>query len=132
MQRLRTELPERVWIIGINDSLWPFTTSDNPVVQVSADASNPVPLGKTGYCWSGEQIALPLDPEVILMIFERECFRALPGSPPPMSLYDLEGSAIDLPDSHVLMYNWLQINGSELRLFSRVEEFDLSTPLHEV
>lgn len=106
-------LYRNVWVIGINKTEEPLYTSDNPMVKdhVIKDPLN------AGWISEGVQIAFPLTPKHILLLFDRTVF--------------LEHSHLDcqhmflVPDN-ISYYNSLQVIHSHRQVYCSSESFELA------
>jgi hypothetical protein len=103
------------WIVGINDSNEPLVTSDHPVVRY-AHRRHPW-MSYTGLASPGIEIAFPLNPRLVLILFERREFHSLAG---------IDGKYLPLNEQNVIFYNSLQIRESYRYVYSQSNRFDLA------
>ncbi|OAI47797.1 hypothetical protein AYO44_08870 [Planctomycetaceae bacterium SCGC AG-212-F19] len=103
------------WIVGVSTTGRAFYTSDNPVVK-KANASHPV-MGMSGLASPGIEIAFPLTPKYVLLLYERTFFGDKVGK------HDLR--AVGLPDEGVAHCNTMQVLGSRRQVYCPVDDFDL-------
>lgn len=61
-------LTDHIWLIGNNDTKSPLYTSDNPLVSRGH-------YGGTGLATVGIEIAFPLTPKYVLLLYERTAFQ---------------------------------------------------------
>ena len=107
-------LVERVWCIGINKTGRPFYTSDNPVVKYAH--IDPPPGMGFGIGSPGVEVALPLTPEIILILWDG---MALP------EIANFDGQRLILDDVDIIFYNRLQVSGSERQVYCSTSDFAL-------
>ena len=101
-----------VWLFGTPDSKHPFYASDNPVGSGQSPAA-----GLTG---QGIQLAFPLDPHHVLLLFERANFDFLD---------EFDGGCVSLNAKDVAMYNAWQVHQSHRQVYSYVNEWRLAERL---
>ena len=106
-------LLKHIWVVGVNRTIQPFYTSDNPVVK-KANAKRP---GRsfTGLRSPGIEIAFPVTSRHILLICERSYFAD--GA-------HLHGRAVSLSPSDVERYNCLQVQQSYRQVYCETDQFE--------
>jgi len=109
-------LLNHIWIVGINKTDQPFYTSDNPVVR-RAHKSDPV-RSYSGLRSEGIEIAFPLTPKCIVVLFERTFHTDL-------EVLDCAFMPID-ENGVVYGYNALQVCDSHRWIFSSSNDFGLA------
>src|SRR5260221_10561198 len=111
-------LRHHIWYVGINNTPYPFWTSDNPVVR---HAHNKEPFRSNwGLASPGIEIAFPLTPKYVLIMAERSYF----------SHYaQLEGTAYLLRKENVTFYNSMQVNDSFQQIYSSKSDFSLAVKM---
>lgn len=113
---LAAALIDHFWIVGISATGRAFYTSDNPVVK-KANVSRPV-MGMSGLASPGIEIAFPLTPKYVLLLYERTFFGD------KVCKHDLR--AVGLPDEGVAHCNTMQVLGSRRQVYCPVDDFDLA------
>lgn len=98
-----------IWAIGINKTDQPLFTSDNPVVRQAH-------LGANGFACSGIEIAFPLSPQIIIIIFENTHFS---------QLSSVDNKLLLLPLEAVNYYNELQVYNSRRQIYCNEDKFNL-------
>lgn len=111
--RFTVLLNNHIWLIGINDSGRPLFTSDNPVVK-HPHRKHPI-LSYNGYGSPGIEVAFPLTPGCILIMYERSHFRHI-------RRWDRK---LTLLKDNVDFYNSLQVMHSSRHVYSPSDSFDL-------
>jgi hypothetical protein len=103
-----------VWLLGVNHTDMAYLTSDSPVIQIShvSDALGPV----CGVASEGSEIAWPLSPSHILLLYERSHHQ---------HLEQVENRVLDIRDAHkhVLPYNQRQVTQSFRQIYSADGQF---------
>lgn len=112
---LAYHLKRHVWAIGINQTHQPFYTSDHPIVK-RGHVKHPV-LSLGGYASPGIEVALPLTPTCILIMFDRVIFKELRRRDRKLGL---------LTFNNVIYYNSLQLFESYRQIYSSEPRFDLA------
>ena len=100
------------WLVGINDTAVPLCTSDNPVVM-RPHVEHPF-MSMSGYKAHGVEIAYPLSPKCILLLFEREYHNDLAAR-----IYE----HITLDEDDVAYYNEMQVEQSRRQVYGQTENF---------
>ena len=113
--QMMAPLIERIWCVGVNKTGHPLYTSDNPVVKYAH--VDPPPGMVFGIGSEGVEVALPLTPEIVLMLWDGKAF-------PQMARF--EGKRMMLTDDDITYYNWLQVSASERQVFSSMHDFALA------
>lgn len=103
-------LTDHIWLIGNNDTRSPLYTSDNPLVSRGH-------YGGTGLATVGIEIAFPLTPKYVLLLYERTAFQHRLGQ---------DCQTITLNPDHVKYYNCLQVQQSFRQVFCSEDDFDLA------
>jgi len=98
-----------IWTIGINTTDQPLFTSDNPVVKQAHLESN-------AFGSPGIEIAFPLSPQTILIIFENTHFSKESPLDNKLCLLSLEA---------VNYYNRLQVSYSRRQIYCNEDKFNL-------
>jgi len=106
------------WFIGINETGKELYTSDDPVV-VRAHKSHPL-MSMTGIASKGVEIAFPLTPKLILILFERSFHCDLNNRP-----YE----HITLNEEDVIYYNEMQVEQSRRQIYSNQGDYALAREL---
>jgi hypothetical protein len=109
-------LLDHAWIIGVNKTSTPLYTSDNPVVKWGHFKS-PI-LSYDGFASPGIEIAFPLTPNFILLIFDRGVF--------PEMAARLDNKVSQLNEENVTYYNSLQVLQSFRQVYCSTRNFDLA------
>jgi len=115
--QLMAPLVQRVWCIGVNKTGRPLYTSDNPVVMYKEE---PQPGMGYGLASAGVEVALPLSPEIVLMLADGKMYPAL---------LAYEGKRLTLNEDNVTFYNWLQVSRSERQVYCSTSDFALAEKL---
>ena len=108
-------LLDHICFIGINETKYSLWTSDDPVV-VQPHKYHSV-MSMAGTASEGVEIAFPLTPKLILILFERTFHRDLSTRP-----YE----HIMLNEEDVAYYNEMQVEQSHRQVYSRDENFTLA------
>lgn len=106
------------WVIGVNKTLLPLYTSDQPVVRF-AHIDDPK-LSNEGFASPGIEVAFPLDPEHLLIMRD---LRAPGGG------RSNDGSVEDLNDARVEFYNRMQVEQSRRQIYCRDDAFGLASQM---
>lgn len=110
MDRLVEAMMSHVWLVGHNRTNQPFYTSDHPVIRIPHE-------GSAGFASKGVEVALPLDPQHVLMLYERQAFQHLaPG----------DGTYVYVDEQGVHKYNYGQMASSYRRLYCGEDKFDFA------
>ncbi|HHV62087.1 MAG TPA: DUF4238 domain-containing protein [Firmicutes bacterium] len=105
---------KHIWLLGANRSERLLYSSDNPVVK--RDHVRHPFFSYSGYGSPGIEIAFPLSPTVVLIMYERTYFKA----------YEcLDGKVIPLCAENVDYYNSLQVGQSYRQIYSCNQDFTL-------
>lgn len=106
------------WLVGINETPAALFTSDNPVA-VRPHAKHPF-RSMSGFSSRGVEIAYPLSPKCILLLFEREHHTDLSSR-----LYE----HIILDEDDVAYYNEMQVEQSRRQVYGKSDEFKVAQKL---
>jgi len=111
-------LCDHIWIVLKNDTTQPFYTSDNPIVkQIHIE-------NEDGFASPGIEIAFPLTPNHMLVLFEREYFQ---------SFETIENNVLSTTDIEFIgHYNTLQVNSSNRQIYSSLNNFELIEVLSKI
>ena len=115
-ERLTEILLNHIWIIGVNESDQFLYTSDNPVVRQSYQ-NKP---GYAGLASPGIQISLPLTPEYILLLCEKNTFK---------EVAHLDCHSLSLDSEGVRYYNHLQVFQSYRQIYCSKSDFLLAAEI---
>ena len=107
-------LNNHIWHVGVNETEFPFYTSDNPIVR-QAHIDHPF-LGGIGLQSPGVEIAVPLSPRIILILCHRGTFKR-------NEIY--EGKPIQLVADNITHYNSLQVGQSNRYIYCSNDNFAL-------
>jgi hypothetical protein len=113
--RMAGDLERHLWVIGINETVNLFYTSDHPMVRRGNQKVNGEP--QIGPRDPGIEYAFPLDSRHILLILERTHFAE-------WKKYD--NKAVRLTSEQVRDYNELQVLRSNQRVYCANDDFDLA------
>ncbi len=119
VNRMVPILTRHYWMLGINRTGVPMYTSDNPVVRrphIEDPGMSHIGLGSPGI-----EVAIPLSPWVVLILFDRGLF--------PDDRID--GRAIDMQSENVEYYNSLQVLRSYRQVFSIDGDFTQASAMRE-
>ncbi len=111
-------LLDHIWFIGINETDRALWTSDDPVV-IRAHKYHSI-MSMAGTASKGVEIAFPLTPKMILILFERTFHKDLANRP-----YE----HIMLNEEDVAYYNEMQVEQSRRQIFSSGEDFAIAQSL---
>lgn len=114
---LTKTLVDHTWLIGENITTDHFYTSDFPVVKRT---HLPHPLYGVGYGSLGVQVAFPLNPKYILVMYEKIAFS---------HVRHLDLSTTPLKAENVMYYNSLQVFQSYRHVFCSHGEFLLAADI---
>jgi len=114
-------LLNHICFIGTNETQYPLWTSDDPVVM-RAHKHHPF-MSMAGTASEGVEIAFPLTPKIILILFERKFHCDLSARP-----YD----HITLKEGDVAYYNEMQVEQSHRQIYSNGDDFTLARNLCEL
>lgn len=109
-------LTQHIWMVGINNTKFPFYTSDAPIVKITHKED---PQGKISYAGLGAegiQIAFPLSPHYILLLYDRNYHRKQHAN---------ENKLITLNERLVKRYNCYQVAQSNRQVFCPSSSFEL-------
>lgn len=116
-------LKSHIWLLAVNYTDTLFYTSDSPVIQLphAHDALGP----KHGIASTGIEIAWPLSPRHMLLLFERTHHK---------HLEEIENRVVPINDAlaHVLPYNQRQVAGAYRQVFSSDGKFEEAIKLLEL
>lgn len=112
-------LNSHIWQIGINSTSQPLYTSDAPIVKYGHLSHL---IAGVGFASPGVEIAYPLSPEYILIMYERTFFQ---------DRVVLDGRSFTLTEDNVLYYNSLQVQHSRRQLYCSEDMFALATEMCE-
>lgn len=118
---LATIIHDHYWVILKNETAMPFYTSDHPLVK-RGHVKHPI-LSMQGFSSLGVEIALPLNPEFILVIAEKTEF-------PQLKKHNGKLKTIN-KEENVVYYNRLQVKHSYRQIFSKNQDFDLAISMIE-
>lgn len=107
-EEITKALAEHTWIIGVNPTTLPLCTSDNPVVI------NKYQNFGSGLTSIGVQIAYPISPQLILILFESSFWKDLKS-------HDRE--CLNLSEKLVNIYNKLQLTQCTRQVYSSTNDF---------
>ena len=113
-------LLDHTWFVGINETGCALWTSDNPVV-VRAHQHHPI-MSMAGIASEGVEVAFPLTPKLILILFEKTFHNDLANRP-----YE----HITLNQEDVVYYNEMQVEQSHRQVYSSSEDFTIAQSLCE-
>lgn len=113
IMEIAIRLVQHIWVIGINRTNHLFYTSDHPVCRRANCEFDGRP--GTGFRDPGVEVVFPLDSHHVLLIMERNHFRA-------WRPYDAKTR--DLTEAQVADYNRLQVRNSGQRLYCAEDDFD--------
>lgn len=113
--KLAKSLEGHCWVVGVNNTDIPFYTSDNPVIK-AAHKRHPI-ISYEGYGSEGIEIALPISPRHILIIYERSFHK---------DFLEFENLFIPIIDvQNVIYYNSLQVYQSNRQIYCHDKKFHL-------
>lgn len=112
---LAHELDRHLWVIGTNNTPFPFFTSDHPVIRRANQHMDGMAM--VGINMPGVEFVFPLSSRHILLIMERTHFAKWRKD---------DTRAVQLTSEQVTDYNRLQVMRSSQRLFCSIEAFDLA------
>jgi hypothetical protein len=117
---IKAILKSHVWLLAVNYTNMLFYTSDSPVLQLPHAHDALGPLHGIANC--GTEIAWPLSPRHMLLLFERTHHN---------HLKEIENRVIPVSDAsaHVLPYNQRQVAEAYRQVFSRDGKFDVAIEL---
>jgi hypothetical protein len=104
-----------IWTVGINKTGSPLWTSDHPLVR-RAYVRHPV-LGTSGLASPGIEISFPLNPTLILIMYERTHFHMLTPA---------DGRTFALVPENIPYHNSLQVAQSYRQIYSPAGDFALA------
>ena len=110
-------LLNHIWLVGVNNTDVPLYTSDNPFVR-KTNVPDPSRGGGCGIGSRGIEIAFPLSPKILLMLFDRTAF---------YKSMHLDKTIIPLMTEDVERYNSLQVMQSHKHIFSSIDNFSLAS-----
>jgi len=115
MFRITNILCNHIWVVGKNNTKKPLYTSDNPVVW---DTQKEFPPCRgVGLVSEGIEVAFPLTPRYILVLYERKFF----------TKYEkLDGKCIELNSENVKYYNSFQVYDSYRQIYCPSSDFNLA------
>jgi hypothetical protein len=108
-------LHRHIWLLGINRTGTPLYTSDNPAARF-AHLTDPV-TSYSGPGAAGIEVAFPLTPSHVLILFDRYIFRYYEES---------EGQRLTLDAGRVEHYNAMQVVESQRWVFSPTNDFTVA------
>lgn len=108
-------LVSHIWLIGLNETKKTLWTSDHPFTR-RAHLKRDF-ISHTGIASPGIEIAFPLSPRVILILFERTYFKRI---------NNLDGRIVQLNEDNVDYYNSLQMYSSYRQIYSSDDNFELA------
>lgn len=112
-------LKSHVWLVGVIENGPPLYTSDNPVVHRSHSNYTGPPIGD-GLGSPGIEVAFPLDPKCVLVLYEKSFFG---------DYGDLDSRAVVLVKRNVDYYNSMQVVKSRRWVYSSTENFDIAAEM---
>lgn len=117
MEQMAWILFRHIWVLAPNPTGAPLMTSDHPVVKQPHEKH---PLFSTnGYGSVGIEIAFPLAPDLLLLLYDRVRFGE--------HLEAADGKVVGpLAEANVLFYNSLQVRDSARFLYSAFENFEVA------
>ncbi|MBD1892785.1 DUF4238 domain-containing protein [Coleofasciculus sp. FACHB-SPT9] len=107
-EEITKALAEHIWIIGVNPTAIPLCTSDNPVVI------NEYQNFGTGLTSVGVQIAYPISPKLIIILFEASFWK---------NLKSHDRKCFNLSEKWVRLYNKLQLTQCTRQVYSSTNDF---------
>jgi hypothetical protein len=107
-EEITKALAEHIWIIGVNPTAIPLCTSDNPVVI------NEYQNFGSGLTSMGAQIAYPISPQLILILFESSFWKDLKSH---------DRRCFNLSEKLVKIYNKLQLTQCTRQVYSSTNDF---------
>jgi hypothetical protein len=114
IEKISVDLLKHIWVVGINRTMQPFYTSDNPVVKMPHILAPGRSL--TGFRSQGIEIAFPLSPTHILVMYERRHHYQVYGR--------MDNSVNRLNAFGVERYNQWQVKQSYRQVFCTKKEFE--------
>ena len=113
-------LLNHIWVMRVNKTTTPFYTSDNPIIRIPHKREKF--MSHSGLSSDGIEIAFPISPNLIVVLYERKCF----------SQYhrDLKFEIIT-SDKEVDYYNYGQVVHSYRCVYSQKDNFKLAQMLCE-
>lgn len=115
LRNTTTILERHIWMIGVNDTKHLFYTSDHPVVKRSHLSH--IPLVGDGLGSPGIEIAFPLDPRHVIVMYERSIFK---------DAASLDGAIFQTTQDNVEYYNSLQVAQCHRQVYSSTDAFCLA------
>lgn len=100
----------KIWMIGYNQTDIPFVSSDNPIVKYGH-------LGMSGINSRGIEIAFPISPKLILILYDLDMFDIFTR---------FHNHFYKLNSEEVKYYNSLQVQQSYRYVFSKENNFELA------
>lgn len=105
---------QHIWMVGMNETNQPLFTSDHPVVK-RGHIKHPF-RSFSGIGSKGIEIAFPLSPRCILLMYERTHFK---------EHEKIDCKQISLTNDNVTYYNSLQVYQSYRQVFCNINDFTL-------
>jgi hypothetical protein len=102
-----------VWVLGLNETVMPLYTSDQPIVR-RPHVEQAGPHSYSGLTSPGIELALPLGPRLVLLMYERQYHHHLARH---------EGSVVRLRLDAVWHYNSLQVVQANRQVYCDSDEF---------
>jgi len=117
-RRFAAILHNHIWIVGANSTRQPFYVSDHPVVKWRHLPSPNTSLHTNmGIASPGIEIAFPLSPKYILLLFDRFIFDEFKSK---------DGTLWKMTEENVTYYNSLQVRQSYRQVYCLTNTFDLA------
>jgi hypothetical protein len=108
-------LRRHLWVVGRNDTAHPLYLSDAPIVRIPHRENEGCP--QTGLTSPGIEIAFPISPRYILLLWERTHFAEVAAR---------DRGIMVLPAEAVRCYNAMQVLSAYQRIFCSADDFDLA------
>jgi hypothetical protein len=115
VRALADALFSHIWVLGVNRTSHMFYTSDSPVVKYAHVRNRAI--GTSGYGSPGIEVAFPMSPRVILVMWDRRYWK---------DLHMLDGRGIQLDEQNVSYYNSLQVSQSYRQVYCPGDDFALA------
>ncbi|MEW6126750.1 MAG: DUF4238 domain-containing protein [Acidobacteriota bacterium] len=114
IREMAESLSKMIWVVAVNKTNQPFYTSDNPVVKDNHIKE----IGKRGWLSPGVEINFPLNPNRLLLIYERTHFK---------DYEKADGCIVTLTEvDEVNEFNRYQVINSHRQIYSINNDFSLA------
>lgn len=111
-------ISKHIWIFGLNNSLYPLYTSDNPVGLTSHEQLKP--WQGLGIAQPGIEMFMPLSPKIILCMYHRSLGdKYIFGK----ELKEYDCKLMNLDEECIKFYNCGQIDNCENKIISNTNDF---------